>query len=257
MCLTHIDLFSGIGGFALAAQANGFKTIVFCEQDEFCQQVLNKHWPETPIIPDIRDFDGTKYRGATLLSGGFPCQDISIANARPEGLGGARSGLWFEMFRVVCEARPSFVIVENVAILTRRGIERVLGDLASIRYDAEWALLRAEDFGVPQARPRIFIVAYPTSSCPFEIFHKNTFNVKGNKARLDVESRKTSDVDNQNNRKSALSILGDPNGRTIPHGERSGTDDGIPNRVDRLKALGNAIVPQVAYEIIKGIKCLT
>lgn len=116
--MTHIDLFSGIGGFSLAAQWAGFKTIVFCEKDEFCQKVLKKHWPEVPLIPEIRDFDGTKWRGATLLTGGFPCQPFSSAG-RKRGKKDDRY-LWPEMLRIISEARPTWIIAENVINIAQR-----------------------------------------------------------------------------------------------------------------------------------------
>ena len=108
----HIDLFSGIGGFAISASWAGYTTRVFCEQDKYCTRVLNRHWPDVPVIPDIRDFDGTQWRGSRLLTGGFPCQPFSVAGEH-RGKKDDRY-LWPEMCRVIEEARPSWVIAENV-----------------------------------------------------------------------------------------------------------------------------------------------
>ena len=126
---THIDLFSGIGGFTLAAQACGFKTVLFCEIDDFCQKVLNKHWPEVPIIPDIRDIDGTKWRGATLLTGGFPCQPFSQAGQQ-RGKEDDRF-IWPEMLRVISKARPTWVIGENVTGIRSMEVGEGIADMDS------------------------------------------------------------------------------------------------------------------------------
>jgi DNA (cytosine-5)-methyltransferase 1 len=158
--LTFGSLFAGIGGFDLGLEAAGMSCKWQVEIDPFATAVLQKHWPHVERWRDIRDFKPTKKVSVDVICGGFPCQDISVAG-KGEGLDGKRSGLWTEYFRIVSKLRPKYVIVENVSALLRRGIDRVLGDLASIGYGAEWQTVLASDFGLPHRRERIFIVAYP------------------------------------------------------------------------------------------------
>lgn len=160
MALTFGSLFAGIGGFDLGLEACGMSCKWQVEIDPFATAVLEKHWPNVERWRDIRDFNPNKSLSVDVICGGFPCQDISLAGAGA-GIDGKRSGLWSEYFRIVSKLRPKYVIVENVAALLRRGIGRVLGDLASIGYGAEWQTLYASDFTLPHRRERIFIVAYP------------------------------------------------------------------------------------------------
>jgi DNA (cytosine-5)-methyltransferase 1 len=166
--LKVLDLFSGIGGFSLGLErTGGFQTVAFCEIEPYCQAVLRKHWPEVPIYDDVRKLsvgrlaaDGIE---PDVICGGFPCQDISVAG-KGEGIEGERSGLWSEFARLIGEIRPRFAIVENVAALLSRGMDVVLGDLSSLRYDAEWHCIPASAAGAPHRRDRVWIVAYP--QCP-------------------------------------------------------------------------------------------
>ena len=157
-----LDLFSGIGGFSLGLERAGFETVAFCEIDKKCHKVLNKHWPDVPIFEDVCTLtkELLDERGITVdvICGGFPCQDISLAG-KGAGIEGERSGLWTEYARIISELRPKFVIVENVAALLSRGLDRVLGDLAEIGYDAEWHCIPASAVGAPHRRDRIWIVA--------------------------------------------------------------------------------------------------
>lgn len=166
MGLTVGSLFSGIGGLDLGLESAGFETKWFCEIEKFPQAVLRKHWPDTPIIEDVRDVTEKNVQRVDVIAGGFPCQDISWA-----GIGrgidydlseqeGTRSGLWWEMWRVIRELRPRYVIAENVPALTHRGLDIVLGSLAQIGYDAEWQTISAASMGAPHIRERVFIVAY-------------------------------------------------------------------------------------------------
>ncbi len=250
--LTHIDLFSGIGGFSLAAESCGFKTILFSEIDEFCQKVLKKHWPKVPIIPDIRDVDGAKWRGTTLLTGGFPCQDISVAKQKGLGINGAKSGLWKEMFRVISEIRPKYILVENVSNLLNRGIERVLGDLASIKYDAEWHCIPASHFGAPHIRDRVWLVAYPNGKPGINwgllAWNSKKINVWDKDAEKWGKNRGLPYVGTK-----VISRLVNEQPERYCNPEFLRISDGIPDGLDRLGSLGNAIVPQVAQEIIKCI----
>jgi len=158
--LTHIDLFSGIGGFSLAAGWAGFETVVFCEKDKFCQRVLKKHWPEVPCESDIRDFDGTKFRGATLLTGGFPCQPFSCAGQR-RGKADDRY-LWPQMLRVIAEARPAWIVAENVAGIIEMELEGVCVDLEAEGYEVWPVIIPACAVGAPHRRDRVWIIANAT-----------------------------------------------------------------------------------------------
>lgn len=161
--LKVLDLFSGIGGFSLGLErTSGFETVAFCEIDPYCRKVLAKHWPGVPIHEDVRELTSDDVGPIDVICGGFPCQDISLAG-KGAGLEGARSGLWSEIARLAGELRPRYVLVENVTALLNRGMDKVLGDLAALGYDAEWNCIRAADVGLPHARERLFIVAYADS----------------------------------------------------------------------------------------------
>jgi len=158
--LNVLDLFSGLGGFTLGLeQTGGFKTVAFCEQDAACQRVLAKNWPSVPIHNDVRALPYEQLRGVDVITGGFPCQDISIGSSTREGLDGERSGLWEYYRQCIADLRPRFAIVENVFALRGRGLDRILGELALLGYDATWSELDSQYFGVPQRRRRIYIVA--------------------------------------------------------------------------------------------------
>src|SRR5947208_11045335 len=161
--ITHGSLFAGIGGFDLGFERAGIKTIWQVEIDDYCRRVLAKHWPSVERFSDVRGVGKDVLAPVDIVSGGFPCQDLSNAGKRA-GIDGERSGLWSEMHRVICELRPRYVVVENVAALLIRGMGRVLGDLAEIGYDAEWDCFRASDFGAPHERERVFLIAYPHSN---------------------------------------------------------------------------------------------
>jgi len=209
--MNYIDLFSGIGGFALGAYWAGmkFENHYFSEIDPYCVELYRKRFPDAIPLGDIKGvtietlayarrkhawsrkrqqegkkpFNGepaqfllesgrrggeTETRDSDwIITGGFPCQDISIAG-RGEGITGSRSGLWFEMWRIIRDLRPRFAIMENVGAITFRGLDVVLGSLAEIGYDAEWQDIRAEDVGAPHRRERIWIVAYPNEQSKSE-----------------------------------------------------------------------------------------
>jgi DNA (cytosine-5)-methyltransferase 1 len=163
-----LDLFSGIGGFSLGLERAGFETVALCEIKPFCRGVLRKHWPHVPCYEDVRGVTAERLAAdgisVDVICGGFPCQDISEANTTGAGLDGERSGLWFEYARLVGELRPRFVIVENTSALLGRGLDRVLGSLAEIGYDAEWHGIPIGALGAPHERDRVWIIAYPASS---------------------------------------------------------------------------------------------
>lgn len=258
-----LDLFSGIGGFSLGLERAGFKTVAFCEIDPFCQQVLAKNWPGVPIFDDIRRLKGSHLIGRVngslvtavdVICGGFPCQDISSAGYKA-GIGGKRSGLWKEYHRLIRELRPRFVIVENVAALLARGLDVVLGDLADLGYDAEWTSIRASDIGAPHARDRIWIIAYPNNEGePARAQHAEACRLPTHGDALHAE---------RGQREMALYLervggLCEPLSwdRVWPNEDSPlgmGVDDGLPQRLDRLRALGNAVVPQIPEIIGRAI----
>jgi DNA (cytosine-5)-methyltransferase 1 len=158
-----LSLFSGGGLGDYGLTLAGMEIVGQVEIDEYCQKILSLRWPKVPKWRDIRDVKGAEVidrcGAIDLISGGFPCQDISNAGNKV-GIKGKKSGLWKEMFRIVCEIRPKFVFVENVSALLIRGIGTVLGDLASIGYDAEWECIPASAVGANHRRDRLWIVSH-------------------------------------------------------------------------------------------------
>jgi DNA (cytosine-5)-methyltransferase 1 len=233
-----LDLFSGIGGFSLGLErTGGFKTVAFCEIDPFCRKLLAERWPEIPCYDDIRsliygDASAVIKLRPNVVCGGFPCQDISGAGHRV-GIDGERSGLWSFMLAAVCGVRPDWFIVENVRDLLVRGIDRVLGDLASIGYDAWWDCVRASQLGYPHARDRLILVAYPAALRREEGERSAQEWRRLIRARVHgVPSAWARTANDDQIRSGFIRIV-----------------DGIPNRVDRLGALGNAVIPEI-FEIV-------
>lgn len=246
-----IDLFAGIGGFSLAAHWMGWETLAFVEWAEYQQKVLAKNFPGVAIYGDVREFDGTIYKdSADIICGGFPCQDVSTAGTGI-GIEGERSGLWSELLRIVCEIRPKYVVVENVAVLLKRGIWRVLGQLSEVGYDAEWRVFSACELGFPHSRERVFLVAYPCGKPrTFGVLNRYCTEVSG---RDKVPQKWGSDWFKPEMASSADSIFSAWQ-KQFSASPIVRVDDGISNVVDRLKSTGNAIVPQIAFEIFKAIE---
>lgn len=224
---THLDLFSGIGGFALAARWAGYQTIAFCEQDEYCQRVLERHWPEVPCLKDVHDLDGKDYEGVTLLTGGFPCQPYSHAGKRrgkddDRAIGG-------EMVRIISEARPAWVLGENVSGFATMGLDDMLSDLESLGYACQTLRVPACAVDAPHRRDRLWIIAHAANT-----------NVSQGRASGWRPSGQSGGSDRRMVR-----------GYWLPEPDVGRVANGVPRRVDRLKGLGNAIVPQVAFEIIR------
>ena len=311
-----LDLFSGIGGFSLAAQqvwGDKLDIAGFCEIDEYCCNILRKNFPEVPVFNDIKELDGKKFDDIFLMTGGFPCQDISIAG-KGKGIEGERSGLWSEMHRLISEVRPEYALIENVPMLIHRGLKRVLCDLAEIGYDAEWQIISAKYVGAPHLRYRIWIVAYPQHTDTDNAgSHRKKVIVKGKAELQDEQIGYTRQVRKAISRENAFrNALSGGFGRSsrrwngekpenghmgmeeedISNSDSSGLEErrrsksvrkelpaakrsskrvsrsnwtaepsvgrvanGVPHRVDRLKGLGNAVVPQVAQMIMESIKC--
>lgn len=162
--MDHLSLFSGIGGADLAFESGaGATTVGFSEIDPKASDLLGKHWPKTPNLGDIRGIDGKNFEGINIITGGFPCQDVSIAGRRA-GLAGERSGLFWEFVRIAKSARPEWIVLENVSGLLssggRRDLGAIIGTLVELGYSVGWRVLNAQYFGVPQRRRRIFIVGY-------------------------------------------------------------------------------------------------
>lgn len=256
----HIDLFSGIGGFALACQWAGIETEVFCENDKFCQRVLKKHWPGVPIVEDIKTFDGTAYAGAFILTGGFPCQPFSCAGKR----GGKEDDryLWPEMFRVITEARPRWVLAENVTGIIKMELDNVLADLEAEGYATGTLIIPACAVNALHRRDRVWIVANCQGKRMEGVWaqreQESTLPIEASISGCnDIRACKFCGYEFDH---ELLGKYGCPNcegrgadgGREIePNMDRDVY--GVSYRMDRLKALGNAIVPQVAHEIIKTI----
>ena len=228
--LRLLDLFSGIGGFSYAAEqiVGGFTTVQFVERNLYCQQILQKHWPQVPIHDDICTYE-PELGSADVVCGGFPCQDISTAGKQAGIKQGTRSGLFYELIRVVCLVRPQFVVLENVAAILANGLDIVLGELAQAGFDAEWACIPASAVGACHQRDRWWLVAYANDKR----------QPKQQSAAIPSEQRRISWSDAPRRLSSDWrSYLSEP---ILCRG-----DDGLTGRLDRLKALGNAVVPQVA-----------
>ena len=249
--LTHLSLFSGIGGIDLAAEWAGFETVGQCEFAAYPTKVLTKHWPDVPRWKDVRDvtainfLERTGQASPTLISAGFPCQPHSLVGKRKAS--GDERDLWPELRRVLCEIRPQWGLFENVRGLLSSGHNRFFGgilrDLADLGYAVGWCLYGANRVGAVHQRERVFIVAY----APREHRSGMDANVKTQCSALDP-----SDMEAWRN--NTLHLLHDL-GRDFanPSNGVCRNDDGLPQRVDNLTALGNAVVPWQVYPILRMI----
>jgi len=236
--LRTMHLFAGAGGGILGDLLLGHKPVCAVEIEEYCRSVLLARQrdgilPKFPIWDDITTFDGTEWRGnVDVVSGGFPCQDISVAG-KGGGITGSRSGLWAEMARIVSEVQPSYVFVENSPMLVSRGLGVVLGDLAALGYDARWGVLGHSHTGGNIHRDRLWILAKP--SVPGQQTCNKPAQAKRER-QLEVKLRRSG---GKCLRKRVRQWIEAESGVC-------GVADGVANRVDRLKAIGNGQVPQVA-----------
>jgi len=231
--LNELALFAGGGGGILAGHLLGWRTVCAVEIEDYPRRVLLQRQadgllPRFPIWDDICTFDGNPWRGKIdVISGGFPCQDLSAAG-KGKGLDGERSGLWREMARVICEVRPRYAFIENSPMLTIRGLDRVLCDLAKMGFDANWGVLGADLVGAKHKRDRIWIVAY------------------SNNTKRRRKLRGFWGLQKCNQKWDSYSTFNQP--------EPLRMVDGVAHRVDRLKAAGNgqvAFCAATAWELLK------
>lgn len=251
--LTFGSLFAGIGGFDLGFERAGMVCKWQVEIDDYANKVLAKHWPNVRRWPDVRTWPQPDTARVDVICGGFPCQDISNAGKRA-GITGERSGLWSEYVRIVRLLRPRFVVVENVAALLIRGIDRVLGDLAESGFDAEWDCIPACAFGAPHSRERVFLVAHSNK--------ERCWRWRGgmrNKTRCDhwkatQDQREWKDVERW------LRTSFPDCHRDASDPETFGVSHGIPRELE-CGVFGNAVVPQVAEwigrRIVESVECET
>ena len=264
--LNELALFAGAGGGILGSHLLGWNTVCAVERDAYAAQVLAQRQNDGilkpfPIWSDITTFDGRPWKGIVdVISGGFPCQDISSAGSG-SGINGSRSGLWFEMARIIGEVRPRFVLVENSPLLVSRGLSTVISDLAKMGYDAQWARFSASNFGAPHQRDRIWIVAntksirFNSNGLPFRkekeksVFSINSENMANTTSiRLSGSGQSWFSSDPAENPKwQADRTFYERVGHIWGIESRLGrVANGVAYRVDRLKAIGNGQVPVVA-----------
>ena len=281
-----LDTFAGIGGFSYAATklVGGYRTTQFIEIDPFCQKILKKHFPFTPIHDDIRTF--TAIPGQyDVICGGFPCQSISVAGNRAGITEESRSGIFYELMRVIRMVRPRFVVLENVAAILNNGLDIVLGELSQAGYDAEWSVISASSLGACHRRSRWWCVAYtndygsPSSSISgLDDQANNNLSERSNQvsqssrgiestdSRVIQSSTKFTDSNSKGLQRENFSemereIWAKGTTRCLNPDWRSYVskpilrrgDDGLSYRVDRTKALGNSVVPQVAAIPLKRV----
>jgi len=222
------SLFAGIGGIDLGLERAGMTCKWQVEIDDFCNKVLEKHWPDVKRYRDVKEVGKHNLEPVDLIAGGFPCQDVSLAGKRA-GLEGKRSTLWSEFYRIVCEIHPRWIVIENVPGLLSANngefMRKILWNLFEGGYDAEWDHIPARAIGAPHRRDRIIIVAY--SKC----IRREKMDILFQRVALARSNSRTW------------------NKRRVDKPDIERVVDGIPNQMDRLKSLGNAVVPQVAEYI--------
>lgn len=260
------ELFAGIGGIGLGLEmTGGFAVKWQVEIDNYATKVLEKNWPEakrwddvTTFPPEAGDWD------IDVLAGGFPCQDLSYAG-KGAGLDGKRSGLFYEVMRITERLRPRYLLLENVTALLTRGMDRVLGEVASVGYDAEWHCIPAASVGAPHRRDRVFILAYPSSNRCGKDAEREP--IQGGTSRSGFQQEKerekniytnTSGIGCERMPEKQISREPDIQKQLVRVHQQAGRDqwefepgldrvvNGVPNRAHRIRCLGNAVVPQVA-----------
>jgi DNA (cytosine-5)-methyltransferase 1 len=270
MKLTHFSLFTGIGGIDLAAEWADFTTVGQCEFADYPTKVLEKHWPNVPRWRDIRSvtaesfYERTKFRTVNLISGGFPCQPFSTAGKR-KGEDDDRY-LWPEMLRVISELKPTWVLGENVAGIVTMALDTVLTDLENQGYETQSFIIPAAGVGAPHRRKRVFILGYSNRQRRSwsNGVQKSTLLAESSEDVADTNSEPRFQTDSETcaireerntwDNASRSSRGCEPGANwwsTEPDVGR--VANGIPDRVDRLKCLGNAVVPQQVYPILQAI----
>ena len=276
-----LDLFSGIGGFSLGLERAGMKTVAFCENDAKCRQVLTKHWPSVPQFEDVKELskevlDETGITDIGLICGGFPCQGFSIAGQR-KGEADDRY-LWPEFFRLIQEIRPDWVIGENVAGIINLGLDTVLADLEGKNYSVQTFVIPACALNAPHRRDRVWIVAHTNENGESRMDEQRLSAADPNARRCEqdkkISARGNTVINGSDNvaypESSGLEgwqvrVVGDQTQPQFGAGCWSVTSHwrsepdvgrvahGVPRRVDRLRQLGNAVVPQIPEIIGKTI----
>jgi len=259
--MNELALFGGVGGGILGSKLLGWRTVCAVEINAYARSVLlqrqtDKILDPFPVWDDIETFDGKPWAGQIqVISGGFPCQDISC-NGTGKGLAGKRSGLWAEFARIIGEVRPQFVFVENSPFLKSRGLGTVLGDLSQMGYNAEWGVLGADACGAHHHRARIWVVAYSNSVRD----NQNSSDCELRTDRIEQPSKNSRESNAEEIIKRSQGLRWfkqDPSetGKEHPTEPRLGrVADGISDRVDRVKASGNAQVPIVASTAFRVLK---
>ena len=266
-----LDTFAGIGGFSYAAEqlVGGFETTQFIEINPYCQKILNKHWSHVPIHDDITTFTA-KSGEFDIITGGFPCQDISVAGLQKGITKETRSGLFYELIRIIRMVRPRYVVLENVAAILNRGLDIVLRELSEAGYDAEWAVISASSLGACHQRSRWWLVAYPDSK---RLQRTSEGRVSRERLRPNTSRHIQTTPDSFSTRTQIQHEQRGSSVWTMPssYGKKGSTlsrnwqayeskpclcrgDDGLSNWTHRLKALGNSIVPQVAAIPLQRVK---
>jgi len=274
MKLRVLDLFSGIGGFSLGLErTGGFETVAFCELEEFPRKVLAKHWPEVPIHRDVRELKGSDIGAVDVICGGYPCQPFSTAGQR-RGQEDDRH-LWPEFNRLVAELRPAWVIGENVAGHISMGLDDVLSDLEGQGYAARTFVIPACAVDAPHRRDRVWTVAHTTSRKQSSGLNDSklegmaptepegakqprsrggsqdvadTIGQRGRSGKTDWENAKDAGQSSRHSRGDRSRV-----GAWLSEPDVGRVANGVPSRVDRLKALGNAVVPQIPEMIGRAI----
>jgi DNA (cytosine-5)-methyltransferase 1 len=242
-----LDCFAGIGGFSLGLERAGFETVAFCEIEPYCQKVLAKHWPEVPIYDDIRRVtadrlirDGIR---PDVITGGFPCQDLSAAG-KQAGIDGERSGLWAELARLLREIRPRYAVFENVPNLLNgdggNWFKRILWDIWQVGYDAEWHCVPASYIGAPHRRDRVWLLAYPSG-----VKRESRAEEQGILRDLFKDGTVNDNAGGSSQAQDKRCWAVEP--------ELLRVANGIPARSHRLRCLGNAVVPQIPELIGRAI----
>jgi len=237
------SLFSGVGGLELGLERAGLGRVVWqVEKDEFCRRVLAMHWPEAERFDDVCQVGAAELPTVDLICGGFPCQDVSAAG-KGAGLAGSRSGLWREFARIVAELRPRWVVIENVTSGASRWLDEVVRDLEELGYETLPLPVSAWDVGAPHLRRRLFAVAHANGVAVREQLGRQG---PGSEAAEPLVDGVGEPLANTLSRRQASVPAENPDGPWLIEPDVGRVAARVPARVDRLRALGNSVVPQCA-----------